>query len=152
MTVTAEKVGRNLHLHFEGIPEPFVIKPLPGRVGLQITETYLAVSGGENRAQEMTQALQIAADGAVRDGDRWVPVAESEQTNFNRIGDELSQEEAEQILMPAFFWQTVLGVDGVNAYLGAGGGLAGTLKATGALSRRLGLLVLPTSPVVSPQA
>lgn len=146
MTVTAEKVGRNLHLKFEGVEEPFIIKPLPGRAGIAITDTYLAISGGENRAQDLTQALQIAVDGAVRDGDRWVPVPEDQQTNFNRIGEELSQDEAESILMPAFFWQTILGMDGVKAYLEGGEGLSGTLKATGALSRRLGLLVRPTSP------
>ena len=146
MTVTAEKVGRNLHLTFEGVEEPFIIKPLPGRAGIAITDTYLAISGGENRAQDLTQALQIAVDGAVRDGDRWVPVPDDQQTNFNRIGEELSQDEAEAILMPAFFWQTILGMDGVKAYLEGGEGLSGTLKATGALSRRLGLLVRPTSP------
>ncbi len=146
MSVTATKVGRDLHLQFEGVDAPFVIRPLPGRAGLQITDTYLAISGGENRAQDLTQALQIAVDGAVRDGDRWVPVPDDQQTNFNRIGEELSQDEAESILMPAFFWQTILGMDGVKAYLEGGEGLSGTLKATGALSRRLGLLVRPTSP------
>lgn len=143
MTVTAEKVGRNLHLKFEGVEEPFIVKPLPGRAGLAITDTYLAISGGENRAQDLTQALQIAVDGAVRDGERWVPVPEDQQTNFNRIGDELSQDEAEAILMPAFFWQTILGMDGVKAYLEGGEGLSGTLRATSALARRLGLLVAP---------
>lgn len=146
MSVTATKVGRDLHLQFEGVDAPFVIHPLPGRAGLQITDTYLAISGGETRAQDLTQALQIAVDGAVRDGDRWVPVPDDQQTNFNRIGEELSQDEAESILMPAFFWQTILGMDGVKAYLEGGEGLSGTLKATGALSRRLGLLVRPTSP------
>lgn len=146
MSVTATKVGRDLHLQFEGVDAPFVIRPLPGRAGLQITDTYLAISGGENRAQDLTQALQIAVDGAVRDGERWVPVPEEQQTNFNRVGEELSQDEAEAILMPAFFWQTILGMDGVKAYLEGGEGLSGTLKATGALSRRLGLLVRPTSP------
>lgn len=148
MTVTAEKVGRDLHLTFEGIPVPFVVHPLPGRAGVQITDTFLAVSGGENRAQEMTAALQIAMDGARRNPEtgRWEPLPDQEQINFNRIGDELSQDEAEAVLMPAFFWQTALGMDGVTAYLEGGEGLSGTLKATGALSRRLGLLVRPTSP------
>ena len=143
MTVTAEKVGRSLHLKFEGVEEPFIVKPLPGRAGLQITDTYLAISGGENRAQDLTQALQIAVDGAVRDGDRWVPVPDDQQTNFNRIGEELSQDEAEAILMPAFFWQTILGMDGVKAYLEGGEGLSGTLRATSALARRLGFLAAP---------
>ncbi|WP_336633583.1 MULTISPECIES: hypothetical protein [unclassified Microbacterium] len=153
MTVTASKQGRNLVLAFEGVDEPFVVRPLPGRAGLQITDTYLAVSGGEDRAREMTQALQIAVDGARLNPDtgRWEPLPDAEQTNFNRIGMELSQDEAESILMPAFFWQTALGFDGVKAYIEGGEGLAGTLKATGALSRRLGLLVRPTSPAASPQ-
>ena len=144
----AEKVGRDLHITpFEGM-DPFVIRPLPGRAGIQITDTYLGVSGGESRAQEMTEAMMIAVDGAVYDPDtdRWEPVPEDQQTNFRRIGMELSQDESESVIMPAFFWQTVLGVDGVKAYLEGGEGLTGTLKATGALSRRLGLLVLPTSP------
>ncbi|MEQ6899284.1 hypothetical protein [Microbacterium sp. KR10-403] len=143
-----EKVGRDLHIvPFEGM-DPFVVHPLPGRAGIQITDTYLGVSGGENRAQEMTEAMQIAVDGAVYDEEsgRWRPLPEDQQTNFNRIGMELSQDEAEAVIMPAFFWQTVLGLDGVKAYLEGGEGLAGTLKAAGALSRRLGLLVLPTSP------
>lgn len=152
MTVSAEKVGRNLHLTFEGVAEPFIIKPLPGRAGLQVTDTYLAVAGGENHAQALTEALQMSVDGARRDGDRWVPLPEGEQPNFNRIGDELSQGEAEAILMPAFFWQTILGMDGVKAYIEGGEGLAGTLKATGALSRRLGIFVRPTSPVESETA
>ena len=31
--------------------------------------------------------------------------------------------------MPAFFWQTILGMDGVKAYLEGGEGLSGTLRA-----------------------
>jgi hypothetical protein len=151
MTVTASKVGRDLHLTFQGVDGAFVIHPLPGRAGLQITDTYLKVSGGEARAEEMTAALQMAVDGARRNPDTglWEPLPESEQTNFNRIGDELSQNEAESIIMPAFFWQTILGMDGVRTYLEGGEGLPGTLKATRALSRRLGLLVRPTSPKAS---
>lgn len=148
MTVHAEKVGRDLHLAFDGIEQPFIIHPLPGRAGVQITDTYLAVSAGGNRAQEMTEALQIAVDGGRQNAltGRWEPLPESEQVNFGRIGLELSQDEAEAVLMPAFFWQTVLGLDGVKAYIEGGEGLTGTLKATGALSRRLGVLVRPISP------
>ncbi|MGN7969023.1 hypothetical protein [Microbacterium sp. 22296] len=155
MTVHAEKVGRDLHLTFDGIDQPFIIHPLPGRAGVQITDTYLAVSAGQqNRAQEMTEALQIAADGGRQNAitGRWEPRPDAEQVNFNRIGLELSQDEAESILMPAFFWQTVLGLDGVKVYIEGGEGLAGTLKATGALSRRLGLLAPRTSPAASATA
>lgn len=154
MTVHAEKVGRDLHLTFDGIEQPFIIHPLPGRAGVQITDTYLAVSAGSDRAKEMTEALQMAVDGGRQNAitGRWEPVPDEDQTNFNRIGLELSQDEAESILMPAFFWQTVLGLDGVKVYIEGGEGLAGTLKATGALSRRLGLLARPTSPRASETA
>ena len=154
MTVHAEKVGRDLHLTFDGIDQPFIVHPLPGRAGVQITDTYLAVSAGSDRAKEMTEALQIAVDGARQNAltGRWEPRPDDEQTNFNRIGLELSQDEAESILMPAFFWQTILGLDGVKVYLEGGEGLAGTLKATGALSRRLGLLARRTSPEASATA
>ncbi len=146
MAVTASKVGRDLHITVEGIDHPFVIRPLPGRAGVQITDTYLKGSVGGAGQDDILDALIIAVDGGVFDGERWVPVPEAEQTNFTRIGFELSQAESEAVLMPAFFWQTVLGMDGVNAYIEGGEGLAGTLKAVGALSRRLGLLARPTSP------
>ena len=143
--VNAEKQGRNLVLALEGV-DPFVIKPLPGHAGRQITGTYLASLGRKVPAQEMAGALQMAVDGAVLDGDVWVPVPDAEQTNYNRLGMELSQTEAELILMPAFFWQTILGMDGVRAYLEGGEGNTGTLKAMGALHARLGTLARQISP------
>jgi hypothetical protein len=148
MTITAEKIGRNLHIQVEGVDGPFVIRPLPGRAGLQITDTYLNTAGGLSNAQALTEALIMAVDGAHENSitGRWEPLPVEEQTNFDRIGRELSQEESEAVLMPAFFWQTVLGVQGVKAYIEGGEGLGGTLKATGALSHRLGLLLQPTSP------
>lgn len=142
--IKAEKVGRNLHITLEGVDGAFVIHPLPGRAGLQITGTYLETYAGG--AVNLLPALQMAVDGAVLVDGLWVPVPDEEQTNYNRIGLELSQEESEAVIMPAFFWQTVLGMDGVRAYIEGGEGLAGTLKASGALSRRLGILALPTSP------
>jgi hypothetical protein len=148
MTVTAEKVGRDLHITVEGVDGPFVVRPLPGRAGVQITETFLGTAAGGHQTADFTAALMMAVDGARENSitGRWEPVPDDEQTNFNRIGRELSQEESESVLMPAFFWQTVLGIQGVKEYLEGGEGLAGTLKATGALSRRLGLLLRPTSP------
>lgn len=149
--ITATKDGRNLVLTMDGV-DPFVIRPLPGHAGRQITDTYLNSASGKATTADLTTALQMAVDGAVLDGDRWVPRPDAEQTNFNRIGMELSQEESELIIMPAFFWQTVLGMDGVKAYIQGGEGLAGTLKASGALTARLGLLVRRTSPVASETA
>lgn len=146
MTVTAEKVGRNLHITMEGV-DPFVVRPLPGLAGVQITDAYIHAAGGMSAA-EMEAAFIMAVDGARENAitGRWEPVPQDERTNYTRIGKELSQAEAEEILMPAFLWQTTLGLEGVKAYLEAGGGLAGTLKATGALSRRLGLFARRTSP------
>lgn len=146
MTVTAEQQGRNLVLTMEGV-DPFVVRPLPGLAGVQITDAYLDAAGGIS-LDEMDAAFRMAVDGARENAitGRWEPVPVDEQTNYARVGRELSQAEAEQILMPAFLWQSTLGIEGVKAYLGVGGGLAGTLKATAALSRRLGLLARPTSP------
>lgn len=146
--IDAKKDGRNLVLTLDGV-DPFVIRPLPGHAGRQITETYLTSVAGGSTTVDVTAALQMAVDGAVLDGDRWVPRPEAEQANFNRMGMELSQEEAELIIMPAFFWQTILGMDGVKAYIEGGEGLAGTLKASGALTARLGLLARRTSPKAS---
>lgn len=143
--IDATKDGRNLVLTMEGV-DPFVIRPLPGHAGRQITDTYLSSVAGGSGTIDLTAALQMAVDGAVLAGDRWVPRPDSEQANFNRIGMELSQDEAELIIMPAFFWQTILGMDGVKAYVQGGEGLAGTLKASGALTARLGLLARRTSP------
>jgi hypothetical protein len=150
MTVTAEKVGRDLHLKMEGVDDVFVIRPLPGLAGVQITDAYLRAAGGMSAA-DMEAAFIMAVDGARENAitGRWEPPPAEERTNYNRVARELSQSEAEEILMPAYLWQTTLGIDGVNAYLEGGGGLQGTLKATGALSRRLGLLARPTSPAAS---
>jgi hypothetical protein len=150
MTISVSKVGRDLHIHMEGVKEPFIIHPLPARAGIQVTDAYL---NSTVNPQALIEALQIAVDGGVKGDDGvWVPLPEEQQTNYNRIGDELSQEEGNDVIMPAFFWQTVLGMDGVNEYIKAGEGLAGTLKATGALSARLGRLVQPTSPAESKTA
>lgn len=131
----------------EGV-DPFVVRPLPGLAGLQITDAFIDTAGGMS-ADEMDAAFRMAVDGARENAitGRWEPI--DEQPNYTRIGKELSQAEAEEILMPAFLWQTTLGIEGVNAYLSAGGGLPGTLKAVGALSRRLGILARRTSPKAS---
>lgn len=146
--ITATQVGRDLHLTVEGIEAPFVIHPLPGLAGIQITATFIDNAGGADRAADVAAAVMIALDGAVLDeaSGRWVPLPAAEQINYRRLGMELSQTESETVSMPAFFWQTILGIDGVNAYIEGGGGTAGTVKAFGALSQRLGLWTRLTSP------
>lgn len=143
--VTAAEVGRNLHLTVEGV-DPYVIKPLPGRVGEQITSTYLNAAVGVATTEEMTDAFRMAVDGAVKDADRYVPLPEQEQHNYNRMMDELRTAEAESILMPAFLWQTVLGLTGVTAFIEGGEGVAGGVKALWALTARLGISPSRTSP------
>lgn len=146
MALTAEQHGRNLHLTVEGV-DTFVIRPLPGRVGVQITETYL--EGATNRAssQEVEEALMIAVDGAVWDetAGRFVPVPEPERAIYNRVSDELRLGEAESVLLPAFFWQTVVGIAGVRAFIEGGEGVAGGIKALWALVARLGISPSKTS-------
>ena len=48
--------------------------------------------------------------------------------------------------MPAFLWQTVLGLPGVTAFIQGGEGVAGGVKALWALTVRLGISPSRTSP------
>ncbi|MCK2024064.1 hypothetical protein KZC52_14085 [Microbacterium sp. kSW2-24] len=143
--VTASEVGRDLHLTVEGVA-PYVVRPLPGRIGEQITSTYLQISVGLATTEDMTDAFRMALDGGVLDGDRYVPLPVEEQHNYNRLQDELRTAEAESILMPAFLWQTVLGLSGVTAFIEGGEGVAGGVKALWALTARLGISPSRTSP------
>lgn len=144
--VTATEHGRDLHLTVEGLA-PYIVRPLPGRIGEQITATYIEAAVGRATTEDMTDALRMAVDGGVKDGDRYVPLPESEQHNYNRMQGELRTAEAESILMPAFLWQTVLGLPGVTAYIEGGGGVAGGVKALWALAARLGISPSRTSPL-----
>lgn len=147
MTINAEKVGRDLQLAFDGVDDPFIIHPLPGNAGQQITRTYLKAAEGKG-GENFPDALRMALDGARKNaitGD-WERLPDEECPNWQRIGNELSQSEGELIVMPAFFWQTILGMDGVAAYVEGGEGIAGTLKAQKALLTRLGLLAQMTLP------
>lgn len=145
--ITAEADGRNLKLTVEGLEEPFIIRPIPGNAGHQITDVYLRSMSQAAEPSEMALALAIALDGAVRtDSDSWAPVPPEERVNSRRLGNEVSAAEGEDITMAAFFWQTLLNTAGVNAYLSEGGGVGGLEKATWALVHRLGLSPETTSP------
>ncbi|SFN66111.1 hypothetical protein [Mycetocola miduiensis] len=146
--ITATQVGRDLHLTVENIPEPFIIKPLPGKVGVQVTDSYLNGAVGAAPDEEITDALMMCVDGAQFDPETgfYIPLPESERHVYNRISEELRLGEAESVLLPAFFWQTVLGIDGVTAFVEAGEGVAGGVKALWALVARLGLSPSRTSP------
>ena len=144
--ITAATQGRNLHLTVEGIDEPFIIKPLPGNAGYQLTETFLRTNVGAATPEEMSEALAMALDGGRKDGDLWAAVEDEQRVTSKRLGDEVSLGEAEDIAMAALMWQTVLQDVGVNIYLNSGGGVEGLSKATGALVARMGLSSQLTSP------
>lgn len=62
------------------------------------------------------------------------------------LGDEpalealpIRQEEVEALALAAFYWQTVVGMDGVSAFIAEGAGQAGSLKTLALLQIRLGL-------------
>ncbi len=134
-----EKNGRNLVLHVEGVQEPYSIPPLPTNAGLQITATYLGIAGGGGTTADLTDMMMMAVDGAVLDDDTGVyrPHSEEQRPNYTRAGAELSQEEAENVLSAAFFWQTALGVAGVRTFIDGGEGTIGSVKALAALTGRI---------------
>lgn len=128
--ITATLAGRNLSIRVDGIEEPFVIAPLPGRRGQELTNTFLNISAGATTPEGMEDVLIESVGTAV----------------YERVRDELSLSEAEGVLLPAFYWQTVLGIDGVNAYISGGEGMAGAKKALEALIWTLGISPTPTAP------
>lgn len=144
MAITATQEGRNLHIHVEGV-DPFIVTPLPGKAGMQITETYLMTAAGAVEAADMPLALVMALDGAVLEDDRWVPVPAEQRNNSNRMHNEISLAEIDTVAMCAFLWQTILNMKGVEIFLSAEG-VEGHTKALGALVARMGLSPLQTSP------
>lgn len=143
--VTAEQVGRDLHLHVEGVAEPFVVRPLPGVLGKELTVAFLSGSIASDGAG-MEDVLRVAVDGGSLEHGRIVPPPVEEQHLYTRIHDELSLAEAESVLLPAFYFQTVLGYSGVQAYLEGGEGLSGQVKALRALIVRTEISPSTTSP------
>ncbi|TFC92039.1 MULTISPECIES: hypothetical protein [Cryobacterium] len=127
---TANLVGRNLVLNIDGLEEPFIIVPLAGRRGQALTATFLNIAMGAISPMSMDDALAEAAGPGM----------------YDRVRDELTLHEGESVLLAAFYWQTVLGMDGVNAYLNAGEGLAGAKKALELLILALGISPTQTAP------
>lgn len=56
------------------------------------------------------------------------------------VGVPMRQEESEALVLCAFYWQGVVGIEAVNAFIENGEGTAGSLKALRLLQMRLGLL------------
>lgn len=146
--ITTTRDGRNLVIHVEGVESPpFVVAPLPGLAGIQVFETYLGGTGGLGTAEELAEALMMSVDGAVYDEEtgRWKALPEAERATYNRIGHELSQAEAEDVLNAAFLWQSAMGDDGVRVFLDNGGGVKGLLAALTAFRARGDMLTRRTA-------
>lgn len=87
-------------------------------------------------------------DGALdTDGAKFAKFAEREALPGEATiqGEAIRQEEGEQLALSAFYWQTVVGMEAVAAFLGENGGTAGSLKALALLQTRLGLSPTVTS-------
>lgn len=138
--------GRDLHILIEGVDDPFVIRPLPGRRGQQLTEYFLRIAsqqpldGLPDAPPDMATVLNWAVNGVDENGD-WITDGE----NSHRVFNALSLEEGQDVLLPAFYWSTVLGIKGVQEYFSVGG-MAGGVKALGSLVSILGISPLVTSP------
>lgn len=141
MTTTSyTQQGRNLRIDVDGIDEPFIISPLPGFAGELATELFLQVTARKIPADDLEIVWQLAVDG-VDEQDNTIlggPI-------YTRIGRTLSLSEAEAVLIPAFYWQTTLGIEGVNAFVSGGEGLAGAKKALELLIWTLGISPTQTS-------
>ncbi|UAJ80150.1 hypothetical protein IT072_03635 [Leifsonia sp. ZF2019] len=139
--------GRDLHITIEGVDDPFVIRPLPGRRGQELTEYFLRIAsqqpldGIPGAPADMATVLNWAVNGVDADGE-WITDGE----NSRRVFNVLTLTEGEDVLLPAFYWSSVLGIKGVEEYFAAGGGMAGGVKALGSLTMTLGISPLVTSP------
>jgi hypothetical protein len=157
--VTAALQGRNLVFTVEGL-EPFVVRPLPANQGRYVTSLYvdatIAVARATHLGQSvpgepfthMNDAMMICVDGGTWDDERQaaIPLPEADRVLWNRLDNEASQSEFKDIMHAAFFWNTVLGIDGVNQYLAEGGGDTGGLKLLGSLLTHMGKSLQLTSP------
>lgn len=140
--LTTARAGRNLVITVDGVDEPFIVPPLPGNAGREATYAYLQVAGGsrgDKAATEISDAMAMCIDGGRLnpDDDHWYPNPPADRPNFTRIGNELREEEGEAVLMVAFFWQSILGDEGVRLYLEGGAGTRGSLRALVALVARV---------------
>ena len=61
-------------------------------------------------------------------------------------GEPIRQEEGESLCLASFYWQTVSGMEAVNAFIDGGEGSVGSLKALNLLLFRLGVSPSKTSP------
>ncbi len=156
--------GRNLRLHVaEGIDD-FIVLPLPARRGKALSEAFLRIAmsrfSNELNLEPLTMAEMEAtfveaigvdnyerAAGVLIDPDTFQPVAELPEDHpdyrLTPDGEAIRQEELQQLFQAAFYWQSVVGMKGVQALLE---GEEGQGKALAQLLVMLGLSLSPTSP------
>jgi len=139
MTIAFAQQERNLSISIEGV-EPFIIAPLPGFAGERATEIFIKIAAHKLAPDRLTEVWQLAVDGVDAEGNTI-----TDGPNWSRIQRELSLTEAESVVTPAFYWQTTLGIKGVEAFVEGGEGLAGAKKALELLIWTLGISPLQTS-------
>lgn len=131
---------------------------------------FIEAFGPENYARAGSGIVELTLDGEILA--TWIPDAEQDLTSvppvnpdpsiiFRRGGDlsmreprddeppawgeSIRHEEIEALALAAFYWQTVVGMEAVQAFLEAGEGQAGSLKALGLLLSRRGLSIRTNS-------
>lgn len=143
MTITAEQKGRMLVLTVDGGDdiEPIVVAPVSARVGRHLTAAFIGqatVSLQQTREQQDAMFRTVLDGGTVPfDDGEFVPNPDG--TNFEYVDEHLSFAEAQEATFKALMWHTVVGMEGINEYDAAGGGVAGLSKAVRLLTETLGL-------------
>ncbi len=143
MSVIAAQDGRNLKLTIDGV-EPFIVKPLPGFAGAKATEMFIEIAARQRVPEDLEQVWQMVLDGITGADENGDPIPVLDGPNWQRVRSTLSLHEGEDVIHPAFYWQTTLGIDGVNEFIESGGGLAGAKKVLERLILTLGISPMQT--------
>lgn len=149
--------------------DDIIVDPLPAKRGVQLSRLYVTQAlgtipelGVETPTSEGLESVFIEAVGpdnyariagaivvateegsAVRDAGVRYLAYEEHDGQVAPDGEPLRHEEIQNILQAAFFWQSVVGIDGVNAYLENSDLTSG--KALGLLLTALGIQLSRTS-------
>lgn len=174
MTRAAQQ-GRQLALYVDGVPDPFLVDPIPAKRGRALTELFVQIATGQELALAVSEAIFVEAlnpinysrmtgtyvdefDAAGNYLRTWSPVGSTVHEGitgqsvarfitreaipaYGEVeldGEPIREEECQQIALCAFYWQSVVGIEAVNAFLEAGEGMVGSLKALNLLLIRIG--------------
>lgn len=111
------------------IVEPFLVDPMNGKTGRQLSQRYLFAIEG---------LAELIEEGSVADD----MIAAFGRENAERADEELTTAEGELLMQAAYFWQSVGGMDAVRELLavqddGSQGGEAGMGKALAVFRLRM---------------